>query len=80
MDASVDAAGAACNPDCTSGELCFASGPPDAAPPATCQFVPTACTSNPSCGCLGPTLCPGSGGYECNYDEIAGYVVLQCSN
>jgi hypothetical protein len=79
-DASPDATSAPCNLDCSSGELCFATGPSDAAPPASCQFVPTACMSNPSCQCLGPTLCPGAGGYQCSYDEIAGYVVLECSN
>jgi hypothetical protein len=79
-DASQDGAEPACSPDCTSGQLCFASGPPDAAPPSSCQFVPTACMSNPSCACLGPTMCPGAGGYTCNYDALAGYVVLQCAN
>ena len=55
----------------------FATGAPDAAPPPTCQPVPTACTSNPSCGCLGPALCGGVD--SCTYDELAGYVVVQCN-
>jgi hypothetical protein len=79
-DAASDATTSPCSPDCTSGQLCFASGPPDAAPPSACQFVPTACTSNPSCDCLGPVLCPGAGGYTCNYDALAGYAVLQCQD
>jgi hypothetical protein len=79
-DAAQDGSEPTCSPDCTSGQLCFASGPPDAAPPSSCQFVPTACMSNPSCACLGPTLCPGAGGYNCNYDALAGYVILQCEN
>lgn len=28
---------------------------------------------------LGP-LCPGAGGYTCNYDALAGYAILQCEN
>jgi hypothetical protein len=68
-----------CSPNCNSGQLCFAPAPPDAGPPASCQLVPSACASNPSCACLGPNLC--ADGYDyCNYDELVGYFVLQCSN
>jgi hypothetical protein len=77
-DAAPDqATSSPCSPDCNAGEFCFATGAPDAAPPPTCQPVPTACTSNPSCGCLGPALCGGVD--SCTYDELAGYVVVHCN-
>jgi hypothetical protein len=77
-DASAEGTTSPCSPDCNAGQFCFAQGPPDAAPPASCQSVPPACTSNPSCACLGPSLCGGNN--SCTYDELAGYVVLQCVN
>jgi len=82
IDAAQDAATSACSPDCASGQLCFESavGPLDATPPSSCRFVPSQCMSSPSCDCLGPLLCPGAGGYFCNYAALAGYTVLQCVN
>ena len=77
-DASAEVGGPTCSPDCSSGQVCFSTGPGpfDAAPTYACQFVPSACTSNSTCDCLGPALCGDS--YECAYDALAGYPVLQC--
>jgi hypothetical protein len=81
-DAGMDA-GPRCSPSCTSGQLCFALAPAtgsDAAPDYACNFVPTECTSSPSsCDCLSTALCGGDIG-DCAYDELEGYVVLECAN
>lgn len=77
-DAAAEASAPICSPDCSSGQVCFSTGPGpnDAAPAYTCQFVPSACAGNSNCECLGPALCGAS--YQCGYDSLAGYPVLEC--
>jgi hypothetical protein len=77
-DAAAEVGGPTCSPDCSSGQVCFSTGPGpnDAGPVYACQLGPGACTSSSSCDCLGPALCGDT--YQCAYDSLAGYPVLEC--
>ena len=69
---------------CAPGQVCVhrVGGIPDAGSPPTCEPIPAACADNPSCGCMGPTLCLGDNlGFSCFDDDDAGYSYdVTCSN
>jgi hypothetical protein len=60
---------------CAAGQVCVhrLAGVPDGGSPPRCESIPAACADNPSCGCMGPTLCLGDNlGFRCSDDADAG--------
>jgi hypothetical protein len=72
-----------CGGMCPAGSACLQILPgtmADAGPPG-CQAIPAVCADNPTCDCLGPTMClPNNFGYGCSNDNDGCSSVVQCGN